>query len=42
MLQEAIFFLAVALISGVFGLSSIAGTATHIAWMLFKEGGGWC
>jgi uncharacterized membrane protein YtjA (UPF0391 family) len=35
MLSWSITFLIIGLIAGVLGLSGIAGTATHIAWILF-------
>jgi len=34
----AITFLIVALIAAVFGFTGIAGTAVHIAWILFVVG----
>lgn len=38
MLSWALLFLVVGLIAGVLGFSGIAGTATHIAWILFVIG----
>lgn len=38
MLPWALLFLVVGLIAGVLGFSGIAGTATHIAWILFVIG----
>lgn len=38
MLQWALIFLVVGLIAAVLGFSGIAGTATHIAWILFVVG----
>ena len=38
MLSWALIFLVVGLIAGVLGFSGIAGTATHIAWILFVVG----
>lgn len=34
----AILFLIIGLVAGVLGLTGIAGTATHIAWILFVIG----
>jgi uncharacterized membrane protein YtjA (UPF0391 family) len=38
MFSWAITFLIVALIAAVLGFTGIAGTATHIAWILFVVG----
>lgn len=38
MLQWALIFLVVGLIAAALGFSGIAGTATHIAWILFVVG----
>jgi uncharacterized membrane protein YtjA (UPF0391 family) len=38
MISWAVTFLIVALIAAVLGFSGIAGTATHIAWILFVVG----
>jgi uncharacterized membrane protein YtjA (UPF0391 family) len=38
MFSWAITFLIVGLIAAVLGFSGIAGTATHIAWILFVVG----
>ena len=38
MLSWAMTFLIIAIIAGVLGFSGIAGTATHIAWILFVVG----
>lgn len=38
MLAWALLFLIVGLVAGMFGLTGIAGTATHIAWILFVIG----
>ena len=38
MFSWAVTFLIIAIIAGVLGFSGIAGTATHIAWILFVVG----
>jgi len=38
MLSWALTFLIVAIVAGVLGFSGIAGTAVHIAWILFVVG----
>ena len=38
MIGWAVLFLVIALIAGVFGFTGIAGTAVHIAWILFVVG----
>ncbi len=38
MLGWAITFLLVGLLAALFGFTGIAGTATHIAWILFVVG----
>ncbi|MCG6941154.1 MAG: DUF1328 domain-containing protein [Thiohalocapsa sp.] len=38
MFQWAVVFLIVAIIAGIFGMTGIAGAATHIAWLLFVVG----
>ena len=38
MIGWAITFLLIGLVAAVFGFTGIAGTATHIAWILFVVG----
>ena len=38
MLSWAVTFLVIGLIAALFGFTGIAGTATHIAWILFVVG----
>lgn len=38
MFSWAITFLIIALVAAIFGFTGIAGTATHIAWILFVVG----
>jgi uncharacterized membrane protein YtjA (UPF0391 family) len=38
MFHWAVVFLVVGLIAAVFGFSGLAGTAVHIAWILFVVG----
>ncbi|SFK05937.1 DUF1328 domain-containing protein [Methylophaga sulfidovorans] len=38
MLSWALTFLIIGIIAGALGLSGVAGTATHIAWILFVIG----
>ena len=38
MFKWAIVFLVIGLVAAVLGLTGVAGTATHIAWILFVVG----
>lgn len=38
MFSWAITFLIIAIVAAIFGFTGIAGTATHIAWILFVVG----
>lgn len=38
MIGWAVTFLLIGLVAAVFGFTGIAGTATHIAWILFVVG----
>lgn len=38
MFSWAITFLIIAIVAALFGFTGIAGTATHIAWILFVVG----
>lgn len=38
MFSWAVTFLIIAIVAAIFGFTGIAGTATHIAWILFVVG----